>query len=75
MVKARTQKRRAAMAQTIRSLKKSVRRIYRRRIKNSICIKKRSDKCRKTSGCKYARGRKRSYCRKSRNRKASLSLR
>ena len=61
------------------SLKRSVRRVYRKRVKNSTCRNKRSTVCAKTTGCNVARGRKRTYCRKSRNRKsrnrkASLSM-
>lgn len=52
------------------SIKRSVRRVYRKRVKNSTCRNKRSTVCTKTVGCKVARGRKRTYCRKTRNRKA-----
>lgn len=63
-----------AQAKTMRSLKKSVRRVYRRRVKNSTCRNKSASVCGSTSGCKMTRGRKRKYCRKSRNRRASLSM-
>ncbi len=59
----------------------SAKRSYRKRVKESRCRKiKRSAVCKRTPGCKHAKGRKRSFCRKSRNtkrrgRKSSSSTR
>ena len=48
-----------------KTLKKSRISIYRMRVKNSICRKKKQNDCYKT--CKYAAGRERQFCRKKRN--------
>ena len=45
----------------------SRRRLYRARIKKSLCQKKTSKKCKKVRGCKTAKGPKRSFCRKIHN--------
>ncbi len=61
------------MAQT-RSMTRTRRtktKIYRDRVKSSVCRKLSKDKCRKKNGCKSTkRGRRRSYCRSMKNRKA-----
>ena len=51
------------------SLRTSAKRSYRRRVRTSKCRKLRGAVCKRTSGCKVARGKKRSFCRKSRNTK------
>ena len=44
------------------------RKLYRMRIKRSLCKGKKSKKCNKLKGCKYAsKGTKRKFCRKKRN--------
>ena len=44
------------------------RKLYRMRIKRSICRNKTPGKCKKVKGCKYAsKGTQRKFCRKSRN--------
>jgi len=45
----------------------SVLKTYRKRVSNSRCRKLGKRTCRKTSGCKYARGTKRRFCRKKSN--------
>lgn len=40
------------------------RKIYRARIKNSLCRGKTAKKCKKVKGCKTASGTKRRFCRK-----------
>ena len=47
---------------------KTVRKIYRRRVKNSRCRKKGESRCRSLSNCKFVRTSKRRYCRMSSNR-------
>ena len=47
---------------------KTVRKIYRRRIKNSRCRRKSETRCRSLSNCKYIRTSKRRYCRMKSNR-------
>ena len=46
---------------------KSSRKLYRRRVKKSVCRGKRGRTCNKKSTCKYASGVKRSFCRSKRN--------
>ena len=56
-----------SMARTRRTKTK----IYRDRVKSSVCRKLSKDKCRKKNGCKSTkRGRRRSYCRSMKNRSA-----
>ena len=56
-----------SMARTRRTKTK----IYRDRVKSSVCRKLSKDKCRKKNGCKSTkRGRRRSYCRSMKNRRA-----
>ena len=43
------------------------RKVYRSRIKKSKCRRLGPATCRRTDGCKYARGTKRRFCRKSKN--------
>lgn len=57
-----------------RSLKKTAsasrRRAYAKHRRSSVCAtKKRGAACKRTDGCRWAKGKKRSYCRRSRNRK------
>ena len=52
------------MATTLRK-----RKMYRKRVKHSVCRGKGRATCRRTKGCKRATGRKRSYCRKTANRR------
>lgn len=57
-----------------RSLKKTAsasrRRAYAKHRRSSRCtLKKRGAACKRTTGCKWARGKKRSFCRRSSNRK------
>lgn len=40
------------------------RKIYRARIKKSLCRGKTAKKCKKVKGCKHASGTKRKFCRK-----------
>ena len=47
---------------------KTVRRIYRRRIKSSRCRRKSESRCRSLNNCKYIRTSKRRYCRMRSNR-------
>lgn len=45
--------------------------IYRARVKSSVCRKLSKDKCRKKNGCKSTKkGLRRSYCRSMKNRDA-----
>lgn len=48
-------------------------RAYRRRVRKSSCKGLRKRTCRKTPGCKIARGTKRRFCRKSGNRRRKSS--
>ena len=53
------------------SNKKSVKRIYRRRVKESPCRGKSFTECRHKYGCKRTmKGKRPSYCRKTKNRHA-----
>ena len=52
-----------------RRLRTSAKRSYRRRVRSSKCRKLRGAVCKRTAGCKMARGKKRSFCRKTRNTK------
>ena len=45
----------------------SRKKLYRARIKKSLCKGKQGKKCTKVKGCKIAKGSKRSFCRKKRN--------
>ena len=45
------------------------RKIYRKRVKISVCRKKGPTTCRRTTGCKRSNGTKRKFCRKSKNRR------
>ena len=47
----------------------SSRKIYRSRVKRSVCRKgkKNSEKCKRLRGCKTASGTKRKFCRKAHN--------
>ena len=59
------------MVQT-RSMRKrqaSRRKSYDRRLKKSPCRGKGRATCRRTTGCKYTKGKKRTFCRKGRNAK------
>lgn len=47
---------------------KTVRKIYRRRVKNSRCRRKGESRCRSLSNCKFVRTSKRRYCRMKSNR-------
>jgi hypothetical protein len=42
----------------------SKRRLYRNRIKRSLCRGKKTKKCLRVKGCKYTSGTKRKFCRK-----------
>lgn len=48
-----------------KSVSKSAKRTYRKRVKESRCRKARS--CRKARGCKMTKGKKRRFCRKAHN--------
>ena len=50
-------------------LSSSARKSYRRRVKTSKCRGKVGISCRKSLGCKKAKGRTRSYCRKMTNKR------
>lgn len=50
-------------------LSKTARKSYRRRVKSSKCRGKVGTACRKSMGCKKAKGRSRSYCRKMTNKR------
>ena len=45
----------------------SRKRIYRNRSKRSLCRGKKTKKCLRVKGCKFARGTKRRFCRKKHN--------
>lgn len=45
----------------------SRKKLYRARIKKSLCKGKQGKKCTKVKGCKIAKGSKRSFCRKKKN--------
>lgn len=45
------------------------RKIYRERIRKSLCRGKTAKKCKKVKGCKHASGTKRSFCRKRHSRR------
>ena len=58
------------MVKSRKALRSSAKRSYRRKIKASHCrTKKRGAACKRTEGCKWAKGSKRSFCRKARNTK------
>lgn len=50
-------------------LSQTARKSYRRRVKSSNCRGKVGVACRKSMGCKKAKGRSRSYCRKMTNKR------
>ncbi len=54
---------------SMRKLTASRNRSYARRVRNSPCRGKGPATCRRTSGCKYSRGKKRTFCRKRKNTK------
>ena len=62
MVKTRTMRRKSA----------SRRHSYVRRLRKSPCRSKGRATCRRTSGCKYASGKKRTFCRKNKNTKRRM---
>jgi len=51
------------------------RRIYRGRVKRSLCRKLRGRTCNKRETCKYANGRKRSFCRSKKNQRVVIPKR
>ena len=54
---------------SMRKKQMSRRRSYARRVRKSPCRGKGPATCRRTSGCKMSKGKKRTFCRKSRNTK------
>jgi len=57
-----------------RKLRSTAKRSYRRRVRSSKCRTLRGAVCKRTSGCKMAKGKKRSFCRKSRNTKRARHM-
>ena len=51
----------------------STKRIYRKRVSKSPCRGKKNVSCKKSRGCKVAKGKKRSFCRKQINTKRNKS--
>ena len=54
---------------SMRKAQMSRKRSYARRVRKSPCRGKGPATCRRTSGCKMSKGKKRTFCRKSRNTK------
>ena len=52
--------------------RRSARNSYARRVRKSACRGKGRSTCRRQSGCKYTKGKKRNFCRKSRNTKRRM---
>ena len=52
----------------------SRKKLYRARIKKSLCKGKQGKKCTKVKGCKIAKGSKRSFCRKKKNKSTRKRL-
>jgi hypothetical protein len=52
---------------SMRKMKLSAKRSYRRRVKSSACRGKKGYLCAAKPGCKMTKGKKRSFCRKSTN--------
>ncbi len=50
---------------------RTTKRIYRKRVSKSPCRGKRADTCKKSVGCKRAKGKTRAFCRKSKNTKSN----
>ena len=63
------QTRRMKRMQKASSARKSIKRVYRKRVKASICRGKKSTICAAKRGCKSTKvpGKRKSYCRKSSN--------
>jgi hypothetical protein len=57
------------LMETYGGLSLTARKSYRRRVKSSNCRGKVGVECRKSRGCKKAKGRSRSYCRKMTNKR------